>query len=695
MPHVNFGKKTEPGFDLELSKDLIVVRTRSRRSLRIAGPVPTPAMVELSEGVLELEFPDAGVEVYRMPTVRGGRSLADRKATLAALPDVEFAGGVLVDPGSGIPFVYTENFFIKFQDDVDPDDCRNVILAAGLQVKRELPYAVNAFFVEAPEGTGRGVFAIAEALLARPDVEYCHPELLQKRHSRGIAPQQWHLMTTTINGIAINAHASVQQAHQVTLGEGVTIAVIDDGVDVDHIEFSGAGKIVAPRDATEHSSDARPKSSRERHGTACAGVACGNGNHGASGVAPRARLMPIRLNSALGSQDEADAFVWAADHGADVISCSWGPADGVWFRPQDPLHNQVAPLPASTRTAIQYALAQGRGGKGCVVLFAAGNGNESVDNDGYASNPDVIAVAACNDTGRRSVYSDFGKAIWCAFPSDDQAFPAIGHPAPLTAGIWTTDRMGSSGYNSGNPAAGDAAGNFTNSFGGTSSACPGAAGVAALVISVNPDLKWHEVRNVLKMCCDRIDPQGASYDASGRSAKYGFGRLNARSAVDLALPQPKNSVVVSRNFDGPIPDLQTVSFALDVAEATAATAVSVSVDIRHTFIGDLILTLIPPAATGVTSVILARRAGGNQKNLLKTFDVANTPQLANFSGKSCHGTWTLQIQDAARQDFGTLVSFGLELTFPHADNRTAPVAAGSGTEKPAGTVRRSRGGRRR
>ena len=130
---------------------------------------------------------------------------------------------------------------------------------------------------------------------------------------------------------------------------------------------------------------------------------------GASGVAPRAKLMPIRLASGLGSQQEANAFRWAADNGADVISCSWGPADGRWFDPNDPRHQSVFRLPASTRLAIDYATTNGRGGKGCVILFAAGNGNESVDNDGYASYEGVIAVAACNDRGKRSVYSDFGR----------------------------------------------------------------------------------------------------------------------------------------------------------------------------------------------------------------------------------------------------------------------------------------------
>src|SRR5207244_1113389 len=178
---------------------------------------------------------------------------------------------------------------------------------------------------------------------------------------------------------------------------------------------------------------------------------------------------------------------------------------------------------------IDYATNSGRKGRGCVVFFAAGNGAESVDLDGYASYSGVIAVAACDDTGKIAPYSDHGNAIWCCFPSNH-------HFRSITPGIWTTDRSGHVGYNQGNTKQGDAEGDYTNSFGGTSSSCPGAAGVAALVISRNPTLTGDEVRDTLRRCCDRIDPSGGNYDASGHSTIYGYGRLNARKAVELARP---------------------------------------------------------------------------------------------------------------------------------------------------------------
>ena len=333
MPTVYFGTKEEPGFDLEQSDDLIAVRTRSGRSItRTAGPVPTPISAELEDSTLIAAYPEAGVEVYRVPLEHGTRSLADRKTALRASPDVRFAGGVLVDPITQEPVLYTENLFVKFTDATDPEDCVAVLRDAGVTVKNEVSYATNVYFVSAPEGTGQEVFEIAADLLKREEVEYCHPELIRPRARKGIFSQQWHLKKTTVGGIIVDAHANVEAAHAITRGARITIAIIDDGVDIDHPEFGGTGKVIAPRDATLQTTDPRPKDlfgtgpdHGDNHGTACAGVACANGASGASGVAPEARLLPIRLSSGLGSQREAEAFAWAADHGADIISCSWGP----------------------------------------------------------------------------------------------------------------------------------------------------------------------------------------------------------------------------------------------------------------------------------------------------------------------------------------------------------------------------------
>jgi subtilisin family serine protease len=668
MPRVNFGTKDEPSFELIESPDLIAVRTRSRRPVRGVGPVSRPTAAEVADGALVATFPDAGVEVYRVPAA--ARSLDDRKRTLRAAPDVQFAGSVLVHPDTDEPVLYTENIYIRFREDLDADDCEAIIRGAGLSLKQRLDFATNAYFAAAPEGTGQKVFDIALELLNRADVVYCHPELIQERRRKQVFPQQWHLKATTVNNVAVNAHVNVEAAHAITRGAGVTIAVIDDGMDIDHPELGGAGKVVAPRDATLRTSDPRPNDtvpSREdgdNHGTACAGVACANGVEGASGVAPLAKLMPIRLASGLGSINEAEAFRWAADNGADVISCSWGPADGQWWNPNDPRHTRFVALPASTKDAIDYVVTNGRGGKGCVVLFAAGNGNESVDNDGYASYDKVVAVAACNDQSKRSVYSDFGKAICCAFPSSDFGYAPFNHPDALTPGIWTTDRLGNFGYNPGDLRFGDAAGKFTNDFGGTSSACPGAAGVAALILSANTALRWNEVKDILRHACDRIDPQGGQYDATGHSAFYGHGRLNAETAVKLAKGAVGRVVIVNKVLNAPIPDLGSVEGTLDATETTPIDKTAVYVRLEHTYIGDLLITVAPPSNSGLPKVVLHNRAGGSRDNLEMLYDPSNTPALAAYSGKTCNGTWTVRVEDKAAQDSGTLVQIGLHLFLP-------------------------------
>ncbi|HEX8282898.1 MAG TPA: S8 family serine peptidase [Pyrinomonadaceae bacterium] len=666
---VRYGGKAGRRYSLAESNDLVAVRTTNRNPLMVersfaTAPVSDAALRILDNFELVARFAQAGVEVIRATTDRAPRRMRDEaRAALKKEPEIDFAGRVLTDPQSGVPVLYTENFFVKFDDDTAASRCRATIKDYGLTIKREIAYLRNAFFVEAPEGTGLDVFKISEELLKEATVELCHPELVREVRSRAAFAPQWHLKKTSVGGNVIDQHASVEAAWGLSQGEGVTVAIIDTGIDIDHEEFRSSGKIVAPFNASVSENDPKRHDPRpilgaqENHGTACAGVACGDGRIGASGCAPKARLMPIRLMSGIGSQDEADAFFHAASNGADVISCSWGPPDGDWWDPTDPVHNQVVQLPDSTREAIDWAVRNGRNGKGCVILWAAGNGNESVDNDGYASYEKVIAVAACNDKGKKSAYSDFGAATWCTFPSNH------GDPS-LTPGIWTTDRTGGRGYNVGTMSQGDAVGNYTNSFGGTSSATPGTAGVAALILSRNPDLRWDEVKDIFKRSSDKIDAAGGNYDPNGHSPVYGYGRVNAKRAVEMAAPAQPNLVAVrSAVQDVPIKDMQKSKLAVEVADTTKLTNIKVTVNIEHTYIGDLIVTVVPPAALGVAPVILHNRQGGGKDDLKESYDTIKAPGLLPLIGKSPKGTWTLTVDDRAKQDTGRIRSFALEFHF--------------------------------
>ncbi|MBN1609781.1 MAG: S8 family serine peptidase [Polyangiaceae bacterium] len=661
MVNVYYAGSKRPALRLTESPSHLVIRTANRGRLAFERSFGgTPLRRQSRDALREFEsvadYAEAGVQVLRVKEERGARARRDRaRATLRRDDAIEFAGRVLVERNSGRHYLYTENFFIQFDPDVSSRRCLQILKRYGLSVKRELGYAPNAYFVNAQPRTGREVFEVAARLLAERHVQLCHPELVRETRARGAFAQQWHLKRTRIGSADVDAHANVEAAWTLSQGEGIVLAVIDDGVDIDHEEFRAPLKIVAPRDVTRGLDDPRPKGIRDDHGTACAGVACAAGQFNAAGVAPKARLMPIRLASGLGSQHEADAFVWAVDHGADVISCSWGPSDGDFENPDDPLHRHVEPLPDSTRLAIEYAVTQGRNGRGCVVLFAAGNGNESVDNDGYASNPRVLAVAACDDRGKKAPYSDFGAAVFCCFPSNHLY-------ASVTPGIWTTDRTGGLGYNWGSERLGDGSGAYTNSFGGTSSACPGAAGVAALILARNPELRWDQVRDVMRRCCDRIDLRAGEYDEHGHSKLYGHGRLNAARAVELAKPSADRALQVHQASEVvPIRDFKKARLGLTIASSAPLASLEVGVNLDHTWIGDLRIRLVPPRAMQVKPIVLHDRAASSTRNLNASFDAVNTPALAACLGRSPAGRWTLEVADDVARDEGTLRAFTLRL----------------------------------
>ena len=548
MYKFKYGGKDGEEYTLVEAQDLVVVRTEIEQELNKMDM--SSESRSLVPNLLPIaSFPEANVKVFKIVNNEPEKVLSLRnviRKSLSKEEGIKFAGRVFKDQKTGTIFIYTENFFVKFKNEVSEEDCLALLKKFELEIKEKLVFAPNAYFVEASKGTGTGIFEIATALLDEKTIETAHPELVREKKQKGIYPLQWHLKRAIINGRVIDQHVDLDFAWSTTRGANTIIAVIDDGVDIDHEEFEG--RIIAPRDAIRNTDNPRPKSDEENHGTACAGVACAGGNHKATGVAPEASLIPIR-SGGLGSMAEAKAFAWASDSGADVISCSWGPRDGAWWNPGDPLHTSFFALPDSTRYALDYAINSGRNGKGCVIVWAAGNGNEDIKYDGYASHPNVIAVAACNDRGKRSVYSDFGKEVWCCFPSSDIYVPEWNNPRPLTAGIWTTDRSGDEGYNEGGIDAeafiGDIAGNYTATFGGTSSACPGVAGIAALILSVNPDLSWQQVRELIKNSCDKVDSQDGNYDAAGHSPLYGYGRLNAAKAVQNA----KETLEEKEEFD--------------------------------------------------------------------------------------------------------------------------------------------------
>jgi len=489
----------------------------------------------LLEDAEAIDFvPHYNLRIYRVApetqTARddGGLSRASRcLKSLEEEPAIHFATpavrrGVSADELSFL----TRQFLVSFTPDVGEVRAREAMAQLGGREVERLGYVTLGFLMEAPVALGSlGAVALANAYFESGLCEFAHPDFVERRHWRQtmlveepstdgyeleridrdaeFIGRQWHLNT-----------ARVRDAWAITRGSpAICVAILDDGVDLSHPEFTG--KVATQFDFQNNLADGNPKSDADKHGTACAGVAVAAGVK-ASGVAPQCRLIAVHTPEILGAAAEANMFRWVADQGADVISCSWGPPD-----------NQGAFLLLdNVRAAMHYAAVQGRLGKGIPIFFAAGNGNELVSDDGYASNPDVMAVAASSAAEIKSLYSDFGPEIFVCAPSSGGA--GSGQPA-----IFTTDRRGAKGYNAGDPARGDAAGDYTSTFGGTSSACPLAAGVAALVLSVNPALTRDQVREILRTTADRIGNL-SSYDANGHSPQFGYGRVNALRAVQAA-----------------------------------------------------------------------------------------------------------------------------------------------------------------
>ena len=282
----------------------------------------------------------------------------------------------------------------------------------------------------------------------------------------------------------------------------VSIAVIDEGGNA-HEDY-----VLAPGwDARFNDSDPTPNPS-DGHGVACAGIvaATANNGKGVAGVAPNCRVRHIRIAYGVGqSWSTTDAIIAAGvrkavDLGADVLSNSWGGGG------------------ASTvvTNAFRYGQTNGRGGKGTPI--AAATGNSDVLGVIYPANlsPSIrgfMAVGASNQWDQRKSKTSLDGENWWGSnygPQVDVVAPGVKIP--------TTDIMGAGGYTSGN---------YVNTFNGTSSATPHVAGLMALILSVDPSLNSWEVEDIIKLTARDLG-------SAGRDQHFGFGRIDARQALEAA-----------------------------------------------------------------------------------------------------------------------------------------------------------------
>jgi len=398
---------------------------------------------------------------------------------------------------------------------------------------------------------------VANKMENEKGVEIAEPNLVHRLVNTARTParprdnffgKQWQLETGNQPNASPNADVNARDAWNRLNGGGdpdVVIAVVDFGFDLTHPDL--VNKLVNinldPFDFVERAVGVpkfpKPEILDHDHGTSCAGIAVAEKNGaGVVGIAFGCSLLPVCIPDSPESK-ELCRFFQAIRDKADVISCSFAPEFG------------TTAITAALENLIEkMAKSGGRRGKGCVICFAAGNGNLPLDEvvtdpkffvDGrpktkiftgrvinpYASHKEVIAVAASTAKNKKAVYSNWGKEIWVCAPSDDIVAEDGRIIEPC---ITTTSSMGNLENNL-----------YTDEFGGTSSAAPLVAGIAALVISANPSLTAKEVKDIIKETADKIDPENneaGKYDNKGHSIWYGFGKVNAGKAVKKALEMP-------------------------------------------------------------------------------------------------------------------------------------------------------------
>jgi subtilisin family serine protease len=614
-------------------------------------------------------------------------------ASVRRLEAVRFASHVYeLDGLSYTPAYLTDEITIQFRPATDLRTVNAIAQSLGLQLHQPVVGVPDTYVFRVTKEARVNPVKLANRLTERPEVLSAEPDVIVRTqpHYRPRDTQyskQWYLQHGGGDQLKDGLHLNMEAAWDITRGDrSVVIAIADDGFDLNHPDFQGKGKIVAPRDLRGGDQVPMPEADLESHGTAVAGLAIAEETGaGIVGVAPGCSFMPIRTATFLNDRSVEDLFDWAIAKGAAVISCSWG-ATAVHY-----------PLSTRQRAAITRAATEGRNGKGCVVVYAAGNTNRPISGttheqgwpsnvlrgptawlNGFAVHPDVITVSACTSLGEKAAYSNWGTNISVCAPSNnvppDIFLPETGYvfaPPPIQKtlqglGMITSDRLGNQGYGPGD---------YTESFGGTSAACPLVAGVAALMISANPDLTAKQVKDLLQRTADKIvdtnaDPQFGetlgTYDTSGHSPWFGYGKINAQRAVQAAYDQRRSPLAprqtVRRASTGvmTIPDDQPLGAknALSVEVNAPVQTLAVTVDIQHGYLGDLELILEAP--TGLR-ILLQGRTLGSQTRLNRRYTVDDTPALRQLLLLPAVGTWSLTAVDCAPEHTGWLNRWELEI----------------------------------
>lgn len=530
-------------FDLARRTDQLVVKLRPGIQSASAISQLTAANGSLSGFSQALYFGDDlfSFERAELGSLTAEQAYAGLQTALEQLksePNVRWSAPVFSNVQYGTYAIATDEVLVRLKDGQSPEAFFSDTRFAGFR-KAD---SSDAFIAYAAAGAGEGALELAALLQGDARIRWAEPNLYQERQRYSLNDpllgDQWYLDNTGQGRGVPGADARLFAAWALApnAGEGVVIAIVDDGTEFTHpdlLAFANPGENAGSSgtdddgngyindvngwDFTNDDNNPGPSVAGDAHGTAVAGVAAGRGDNGigVAGPAFNASIFAARIfigNTATSDANIGSALAYASGRGrtganqnwrgADIVNNSWG----------------GGPPSSAINDALTWATTNGRNGLGTPHFFATGNsgaasiGQPAVNAGTIGS---VIAVGASNNFDLRSGYSQFGPQIDFISPSNGGS-----------QGVVTVDRTGAAGY---------APGDYTlslpydNSFGGTSSATPVAAGVGALLLGENPNLTVAQLRALMRSTADKIGPLG--YDASGFNVQYGYGRINAANAV--------------------------------------------------------------------------------------------------------------------------------------------------------------------
>jgi subtilisin-like proprotein convertase family protein len=570
---------------------------------------------------------------------------------------------LLESPGGVFPVAYLvgEERSIASRRLITPDLRVQLDANQANQIANQNQLAIKEWPSYAPGWvimTAKSPFAALDAMVdlrsttqvASADVLLATQFTLRALPNDPLAATQWHLNPVAVSPVVAGSDVKIDAIwnYPSTVGirgSGVRIGVVDDGLQTSHPDF--VSNIDTTNDKDWNGNDADPSpGTGDDHGTACAGNAAAQGNNGigVTGTAPEATLVGMRLiAAAVTDAQEGEAMNYLSDL-IQIKSNSWGPNDtGTTLEAPGPL----------TIAALQTAATTGRGGKGSIILWAGGNGGDVNDNsnyDGYANSIYTIAIGATDSKGTRANYSEPGANIVVTAPSSGNG---------TALGITTVDRTGANGYDSSD---------YTNSFGGTSSATPTAAGIVALMLEKNSNLGWRDVQEILIKSATKFKPADAGWVTNGAGIPFnhdfGAGLINATSAVNLAatwtnLPAQTSAISTQTGLTAAIPDnlAAGVTRTFNLAATNLRVEhVTLKLSATHTARGNLQITLTSPS--GMSSTLAAVRPDINDNYSNWTFS-----SVRNW-GENSAGTWTLKVADlssTSNPSGGTLTAAELQV----------------------------------